>query len=326
MTKMTPMKGLIFSEGNGYGHAARDKIIAERFGYQLMTFGKGAEYCRDHSMDFIEIPPPYEIKASRGKVNIVSDPSDILKFMKPDVLATINSHFRKSDFIIVDGTPLGLALAMLARRKAVYITNDISALVGMQGIIEKRIALSTQNTLLRFAKAVIIPDYPPPMTITMLNIRSPPKLEFVGPMVERTKQVKHGKRFLVSGTLDGDMRSMLGESAVYGNEVGDMRPYYQDAELVLSHGGHTTIMESLSFGKPVLCVVEKSYSERRNNALMMERLGVGIHLDKDLLNARSLMASIAFAKTLGQSRLDAYKEMAGALDPLKSLERIFTKI
>jgi hypothetical protein len=196
----------------------------------------------------------------------------------------------------------------------------------MQGIIEKRIALSTQNTLLRSAKAVIIPDFPPPMTITMLNIRSHPKLEFVGPMAEHTPQVRHGKRFLVSGSVDGDIRSMLGESAVYGSDVGDIRPYYQDAELVISHGGHTTIMESLSFGKPVLCVVDKSYSERRNNALMVERLGVGIHLDKDLFDGRSLMASIAFAKSLDRGRLDAYKEMAGALDPLSSLEKIFARI
>jgi predicted glycosyltransferase len=321
--KMTAMKGLIFSEGNGYGHAARDKIIAERFGFAMMTFGKGAEYCRQRSMDFIEIPPPYGIKATRGKISLVSDPSDIIGFLKPDVLATINNHFRKADFIIVDGTPLGLAIAMLARRKAVYITNDLSALLGMHGIIERKIASSTQNTLLRSVHAIIIPDYPPPLTITMLNLRTMPKLEFVGPLVERMQQVKHGKEYLVSGALDGELRSLLGASAVYGSDIGDMRPYYEDAGLVICHGGHTTIMESLSFGKPVLCIVDQNYGERRNNALMLERLGVGIHLDKELLDERSLAASISLAATLDRKRLGIYKEMAARFDPVAALERIF---
>ncbi len=320
------MKGLIFSEGNGYGHAARDEIIAQSFGFQMMTFGKGAEYCRERGTDFIELPPPYEIKIDKKGVNLVSDPSDIIGFLKPDVLALINSHFRKADFIIVDGTPLGLALAMLARRKAVYITNDISASVGMQGVIEKRVAQSTQNTLLKSVKAIIVPDFPPPLTITMANLKNPPKMEFVGPLVEETKQVKHDKKYLVSGSLDGEIRSALGDSAVYGSDIGNMRPYYRDCELVLCHGGHTTIMESLSFGKPTLCIVDKNYGERCNNASKLEELGVGIHLDKDLLDKKSLAASIAFAKTLDKDRLELFKRTADEMDPLADLEAIFKKI
>jgi hypothetical protein len=319
------MKGLIFSEGNGYGHAARDRIIARHFGFQMMTFGKGAEYCRQHGMDFIELPSPYEIKTGKGKVNLVSDPSDIIGFLKPDVLVTINKHFRKAEFIIVDGTPLGLALAMLARRKAIYITNDLSALVGMHGTIEKRVALSTQDTLLRFAKAVIVPDFPPPLTVTMPNLRTFPKMEFIGPLVEKPKQIKHGKKYLVSG-LDGEIRSVLGSSAIYGHDVGDMRPYYQDCELVICHGGHTTIMESLSFGKPVICVVDGNYSERLNNSLTLEKLGVGIHLDKEMLDKKSLESSIGFAKTLDRDRLGLYKRIADNMDPLADLDAIFRKI
>jgi UDP-N-acetylglucosamine--N-acetylmuramyl-(pentapeptide) pyrophosphoryl-undecaprenol N-acetylglucosamine transferase len=318
------MKGLIFSEGNGFGHAARDKIIAERFGFRMMTFGKGADYCRERSMDFIEIPPPYEIKSSKGKVNLVSDPAEMIRFLKPDALATINSHFRKADFVIVDGTTLGLAIALLARKKAVYITNDIAALVGMHGVIEKRIALSTQNTLLRSAKAIIIPDFPPPLTITMMNLGNHTKLDFVGPLMEKTPQIKHGKEFLVSGSLD--IRPILGSRAAYGSDLGDMKPYYQDAGMVICHGGHTTLMEALSFGKPVVSIVDKNYSERRNNAIMMERLGVGVHLDKDFLDERSLAASIALAKTLDKGRLDVYKSMAERFDPMDAMERIFKRI
>lgn len=320
------MKGLIFSEGNGFGHAARDRLISEHFGFRLMTFGKGADYCRERSMDFMEIPSPYQIQTGKGKVNLVSEPREAIRFLKPDVLATINSHFRKADLIIVDGTPLGLMLAMLARRKAVYITNDISALVGMHGVIERKVAASFQDTLLLSARAVIVPDFPPPMTITLMNLRTPPKLEFIGPLLKREKQLKHGKRFLVSGILEKEIRPILGASAVYGSDTTDLRPYYQDSEMVICHGGHTTIMESLAYGKPVVCVVDKSYSERRNNAMMLERIGVGVHLDKDLLDARSLDASIRFARTLDHERLALYKETADKMDPIAILEKIFSRL
>jgi len=321
------MQALIFSEGNGYGHAARDQIISEKFGFRMMTFGKGAEYCRNRRADFIEIPSPYEILTGKGKVNLVSDPADVIKFLNPKALSLINSHFLKVDLVIVDGTPLGLALAALARKKAVYITNDLSATVGIHGVIEKRVAISLQDTLLRSTSAILVPDFPPPMTITMQNLRAtPPRPEFIGPLTTRSKQVKHNKKYVVYGNLERKIRPILGDAAVYANRVADIKSYYRDAELVICHGGHTTMMEALSFGKPVLCIVDPSYSERRNNAMTAQALGVGVHLDERLFDENSLKASIAFAGTLDKGRLALYKKMAQELDPMSVFERVISDI
>ncbi|NYZ74346.1 hypothetical protein H0O00_04335 [Candidatus Micrarchaeota archaeon] len=309
------MKALIFSEGNGYGHAARDSIISRHFGFPIMTFGKGAEFCRLNRMDFIEVPPPYVIKTGKEKVRIATDIKDLLSFLRPASLAKIQSHFRKVDLVIVDGSPLGLAIAGLARKKAIYITNDTSALIGVHGQLERKVAGSLLDRMMLSARLIMVPDFPPPLTVTALNLDSSFPLAFAGPLVQKQKQIRHGRRFLVSGSLEKELRPWLGNQAVYGGK-NDMRACYEDAELVICHGGHTTIMEALSYGKPVLCIVDRSYSERCNNALVLERKDVGIMLDRELLTKESLWAAIAYAKTLDRDRLVLYKEAAAKLDAM----------
>ncbi|MFN7990929.1 MAG: glycosyltransferase [Candidatus Micrarchaeia archaeon] len=318
------MKALIFSEGNGYGHAARDRIISEHFDFPLMTYGKGAEFCQNNSIDFIEIPSPYVIQSGR-KVQIVSEPTDLIGFMKPDVLATIVNHFRKVDLVIVDGTPLGLAVAMFARKKTVYITNDTAALVGVHGVLEKKVANSFLKALLRSTSAIVVPDFAPPLSITLPNLNTSFPLVFAGPFVTKSEQISHGKEFLVPGNLAGELRPILGDRAVYGDQT-DFSSCYEDADIVFSHGGHTTIMEALSFGRPVVSIVEKAYSERYNNSLMLERRDVGVALERSLLSEESLLCSIEYAKTLDKDRLQLYKRMSQMMDPVDSLRRIISSL
>ena len=161
------MKALIFSEGNGYGHAARDSIISRHFGFPIMTFGKGAEFCRLNGMDFIEVPQPYVIKTVKEKVGFATDIKDLLSFLRPASLAKIESHFRKVDLVIADGSPLGLAIAGLARKKAIYITNDTSALIGVHGKLERKIAGSLLDRVMLSARIIMVPDFPPPLTVTL---------------------------------------------------------------------------------------------------------------------------------------------------------------
>jgi predicted glycosyltransferase len=314
------MKALIFSEGNGYGHAARDSIIARHFGFPIMTFGKGAEYCRLNSMHFIEVSPPYVIKSDKEKVQIASEMTDLLRFLKPASLAKIQAHFKKVDLVIVDGSPLGLAIAGLVGKKAVYITNDTSALVGLHGQLEKKVAGSLLDRLMLSAKCVVVPDFPPPLTVAALNLDSSFPLVFLGPLVEKRKQVAHSKKFVVAGILEKELKPHLGSQAVYGGRT-DIRSCYADAELVICHGGHTTTMEALSYGKPVLCIVDKNYSERYNNAIMLERKGIGVLLEKELLTEESLHAAIEYAKTLNHPRLALYKETAEKIDPMAILAK-----
>jgi predicted glycosyltransferase len=315
------MKGLIFSEGNGYGHAARDGLISKYFGFPIMTFGKGAEYCKKNDIELIEIPTPYEIKSKKDIVEIVTSPTGLAKFLKPGTLAKIRYEFLKVDYIIVDGSPLGLAIAALVGKPTIYITNDTAALVGVRGTIQRKVAFSFLKTILKYTKSIIVPDFPPPLSITTLNLDSSLPLVFAGPFIKKPKQVRHKKKYVVVGPMENAIRSILGDAAVYGSEVDDPRQFYSDAELIISHGGHTTIMEALSYGKPIICIVNPNYSERVNNAMMLERRDVGIMLDERTLCRETLVCAIELAPTLNRNRLALYKRTAEKLDSLKTVER-----
>jgi len=314
------MKALIFSEGNGYGHVARDRFISERFGIPIMTFGKGAEYCRNSSLDFIEIPSPYLIHSTKDRVKIVTNPVQLMRFLKPDVLPAIRAQFQKVDVVVVDGSPLGLAVAMLVGKKTVFLTNDTSALVGVQGMLEKKVAGSLLRTLLQSPAALLVPDFPPPLTVSILNLDTSLPLRFTGPLVGKMKHKAHKKKYVVAGPVEKAIRPILGDEAIYGSQVGDMGPYLRDSELVICHGGHTTMMEALSQGKPLLCIVDRAYPERYHNAMAVDRRGVGILLEKNLVSEESLLASIEFAKTLNRQSLKAYGRVAERSSPLTVFE------
>ncbi len=319
------MKALIFSEGNGYGHAARDKLISDHFDFPIMTFGKGVEYCANNNMDFIEIPSPYILKTSSEKVKLVTEVPELIGFLKPDVITTIKNHFSKVDFVIVDGSPLGLAMAAMAGKKSIYITNDTSAIVGINGLLEKKLAFSLLHRLLKSTHAIIVPDFPPPLTITINNLDISLPLKFAGPFAEKLPQ-KKGKKVLVTGNLEKIIRPFLGEMPLYGSKVGNIKSYYSNSSVVICHGGHTTIMEALSYGKPVICIVDRNYPERYQNALMLEKLGVGVLLEMSLLSKQSLLVSIAYAQTLPKERLSLYKKYADSLKPIETLKQIFSSL
>ncbi|MDM7918142.1 MAG: glycosyltransferase [Methanosarcina sp.] len=52
-------------------------------------------------------------------------------------------------------------------------------------------------------------------------------------------------------------------------------PYYRSSDLVITAGGHGTIMESLAFGLPVLSFPDEKHQEQENNAAVLEEAGYG---------------------------------------------------
>ncbi|MEM4554932.1 MAG: glycosyltransferase [Candidatus Anstonellaceae archaeon] len=301
---------LVFAEGNGFGHVARLKPICRNFGLPIMTFGPGAKYCREQGLDLIELPSPYVIHTTKDRIKLATNAGELLHFLKPNVLSTIRSYFSQVDIVIVDGSLLGLAVAMLLGKKVLFITNDTSSLVGLKGTVEKKLARSLLKSLLSYPSKILVPDFPPPLTISLLNLDFSLPLSFAGPSFENSAQKKHSKLYVVAGHIEQQVRKYLGKQAVYGSQVGELEPFIANCKLVICHGGHTTIMKALSFGKPVLCIVDSHYTERYNNALVAERQGVGVLLDKRLLSSKSLMCSIECALSLPNRKLSLYKKFA----------------
>ena len=306
------MKLLIFAEGNGFGHVSRDSLIAKKFKCPIMTFGAGAQFCKQRKLDLIEIPAPYVIKPMKDKVQIVTNYQEIGKMMDKKIQQQILQHFNDYDLIIVDGSPLGIVLSMIVRKKCFYITNDTSSMVGVTGIFSRTVARSLYTQVLSYPEKIIVPDFPPPLTITKLNLNNSIPMVFSGPIVSIPKQKKHNKKIIVGGNVQDLVKPVLGGSAIYGKDVDDMKQYLQHSDVVVCHGGHTTIMEALSLGKPVIVIEEESHHERYQNALMLEKNGVGVLLDRRTFSKESLLAAIEYAKTLDKKRLSIYKKFAGS--------------
>jgi len=57
--------------------------------------------------------------------------------------------------------------------------------------------------------------------------------------------------------------------------IKDTYPYFKSSDAVIVPGGHSTIMEALSFGIPILSFPDKGHSEQENNAAVIEEEGYG---------------------------------------------------
>lgn len=162
---------------------------------------------------------------------------------------------------------------------------------------------------------IIIPDYPLPYTVCRKNLNFAPKLRerlfYSGPLVrekyEEVNQIPLQKPHVVSliggfGYREPIFRKVLTTAAldqginytlISGPNldptkfreipknvqllrfVEDTFPYIKSSDVVIAPGGHSTIMEALSFGIPILSFPDEGHSEQENNAAVIEDEGYG---------------------------------------------------
>ncbi len=162
---------------------------------------------------------------------------------------------------------------------------------------------------------IIIPDYPLPYTVCRKNLSFTPKTQkklfYSGPLVkEKYEEVEElslkkphivsliggfGYRepifrkvletakldssinyTLISGpSLDPSKLADLPENVQVLKFINDTFPYLRSSELVIAPGGHSTMIEALSFGIPILSFPDKGHSEQEKNAEVIEEEGYG---------------------------------------------------
>lgn len=171
------------------------------------------------------------------------------------------------------------------------------------------------NQIFEKVDKIIIPDYPLPYTVCKKNLSFTPKIEeklfYSGPLVkEKYKEVEEiplqkphivsliggfGYRepifrkvletakldtsiyyTLISGpSFDPSKITDLPENVQLLKFIKDTYPYLKSSDAVIVPGGHSTIMEALSFGIPILSFPDKGHSEQENNAAVIEEEGYG---------------------------------------------------
>jgi len=74
------------------------------------------------------------------------------------------------------------------------------------------------------------------------------------------------------------LREEVGDNVNVIGYLNDVFPYLKASDVIIAPGGHSTMMECLSFGKPILSFPDMFHSEQQNNAERVQELGVGMRL------------------------------------------------
>ncbi len=92
-------------------------------------------------------------------------------------------------------------------------------------------------------------------------------------------------------------------------------PYMRACDVIIAPGGHSTMMEALSFGIPMITVPDRDHSEQQNNSAAIDEDGLGIRLDY-FASKRHILESLK--KLIGneeyRNRLDMMRELSLSLD------------
>ena len=204
--------------------------------------------------------------------------------------------------------------------------------------------------IFRLADGIIIPDFHPPHTICRKNLffnkNMAKKLFFSGPLPGRTseettaEELKHphvlcsiggfGHRepiftkVIETARMDDSINyTLLSGPSVQPSDfqpvpdnvkilgfIDDQFPYLKACDLVIAPGGHSTMMEALSFGIPMITLPDLNHSEQQNNASVIEEDGLGIKLDYST-SAEEILESIGtiLNDEKYKSRLEERKSM-----------------
>lgn len=171
------------------------------------------------------------------------------------------------------------------------------------------------NQIFEKVDKIIIPDFPLPYTVCKKNLSLTMKLDeklfYSGPLLkEKYEEIEElslkkphivsliggfGYRepifrkvletakldqsihyTLISGpSLDSSKITDLPENVELLKFIKDTYPYLKSSDAVIAPGGHSTMMEALSFGTPILSFPDKGHSEQENNAVVIDEEGYG---------------------------------------------------
>jgi len=184
-------------------------------------------------------------------------------------------------------------------------------LVGAAGKLVRRF----YNHIFSSVDGIIVPDYPLPYSVNRRNFTISRNINenifFSGPLIRsryrevEAKPFRHPnvlstigafgyraaifRKVLEAAKLDPDIHYTfitgpgiapeqfpeIPDNVEFTGFTDNPFPYYRGSDLVITAGGHGTIMESLAFGLPVLSFPDEKHTEQENNATVLEEAGYG---------------------------------------------------
>ena len=264
----------------------------------------------------------------------------------------LRRHIRKiePDLIIADGDLHALRMASRWNLPAVYIANLIRPSFGFPALLNPG-----ERFIERYVKTcrkIIIPDNPPPYTISEYNIGDldsigiKEKTEFVGSFLD-TEYVKglgkhiyasisgpYGTRAKLSqlilpvleklemksivslGTPNKEKEAKKGNCHIYTwLSKKEREEVLRNSNLVIFSGGHRTCFETVKYAKPSICI--PTQPEQKGNAAKLQKLNFSISVK----NTAELMVAIRKIEEKKELFLRKIKKFNAFSNNFKGLDR-----
>lgn len=306
------MNALFIVESIGFGHAVRSYEVMKEFkrkGYEVKAIASNsaAYFFKSKDIPVTDIPISIILKTNNERLDVGKTILEGIRVKNVTAVAAIGDVIKKEkpDVIIIDTSVIGVMAAMAAKEKTtpvLFISND-NAYMTEKNSGEKRRLFGIVDKFIRAnVDEYIVPDFPPPYTISEYNLILADEMKFVGPLCwarnfsipkkTRGTLVTEGKSEIVSERLREILKGI-------GNQPKekDYEKKFLSAEVVVHHGGHTTAMDCIVSAKPQVVISLEGYAERMHNGKKIAKLGLGKSMESNKwLDRNSVEHAIEEAK------------------------------
>lgn len=318
----------------GLGHVSRIIPLGKRLeknGHETFFFSGGRAYqlLKEEFKNVYKCTPIawYEnghgIVTSASMLNILlplplfNVTSNKLEIKDSNAMETIHRYYDlrqnirdiSPDIVIADGDINALRLALRWKIPAIYIANVIRPSYGFQTILSPGERFIERYV--RGSSKIIIPDNPPPYTVSEYNIGDlanagfEGKIEYVGAFVDttyiqgseehvfvpisgpvgtRSKLIKTllpvlektNKKVIISLGAPGKKASAkIGNCEIHNwLSTKEREDIMKNSKYVIFSGGHITSFETIKYAKPTICL--PTQPEQGGNAAKLQDLGCSI--------------------------------------------------
>ncbi|ACV23872.1 MJ1255/VC2487 family glycosyltransferase [Methanocaldococcus fervens] len=338
------------------------EALKDDYEIAYVAYGKSKDFIEKYNFKVFETFPEIKLKGKDGKFDITStifnkeySPRKAIE-REIEIIKGYNP-----DLVISDCKYSTIVAAKLLKKPVICISNQNYTRYKLKTDLIVYPTMKALNVIHEKCEKFVVPDFPPPYTICEYNLKIIKNMEFIGPLIRYdVDNVDNVEGYILSVIGGFEYRykilEELGNIALKNNlnvklvcgcyEVAkkikndlklksyknknieiipittNMKELIKNAEIVVSHGGHSTIMEALSFGKPLIVIPDLDHPEQGNNAKKVHELGCGIALSyKELYRLEEAIFDIKNMRMYKRNALKM-KELAKKYNGKKNIKKI----
>lgn len=311
------MNVLISFCGIGFGHASRCTAVGnelEKQGFRVLYSTHEPTYSRlIKNLNIKMTRQELKMEENEREIDVLKTFFETTKNIRK-ISENIKTQLKliddfDIDIVLSDGYISSIPAAKLRKKPVLFMTNQTNGYTMFNGVfynIPKLITKILLKNTIKFSDICLIPDFTRPYTICRKNINFfglKKKFYFTGPVIRKyydevkektlpentylvcfggvppkTRIDKFLKEIDANFIFINSKYNKKENNITFKKYVENIFPYLKASTGVITHGGHTTLMEALSFGKPVIGVCFKKLLEQANNLSGIEKQNVGIKL------------------------------------------------